>query len=153
MRTVSAPIIETEADLTLALARLNAIFDAAKGTTESDEAEALSIMIEAYERRTIQTGTTDPIGAIRFAMEQRGYGYADLVKVIGSAARASDILNGRRSLTLPMIRRLHKHFLIPLESLISDVPPTPMPRQKPGRKPALAVGERKGKTYDSGPRP
>src|ERR1044071_142047 len=91
MRLVQTPIIESDEDLGLALARLNEIFDAPKGAPEADEAEALAIMIESYERRTLPEFPSNPVAAIRFAMEQRGYGYADLARVIGSAAR------GRRS--------------------------------------------------------
>ncbi len=51
-------------------------------------------------------------------MEQLGLSVKDLEPAIGKSNRVYEILNGTRSLTLPMIRRLHTQFGIPLESLI-----------------------------------
>jgi len=147
MRTAPAPIIENEEDLATALARLSEIFDAERGTPEGDEFEVLATMIESYERKSFPLSAPNPVAAIRFAMEQRGYTYADLVKAVGSSSRASDIMNGRRALTLRVIRRLQEAFKIPLSCLISDTPPPSLPKQRPGRKPALAVGETSTSTY------
>lgn len=61
-----------------------------------------------------------PIEAILFRMEQQGLTRKDLEPYIGSRARASEILNRKRSLSLQMIRALHKELHIPLESLIGN---------------------------------
>jgi HTH-type transcriptional regulator/antitoxin HigA len=60
----------------------------------------------------------DPVEAILFAMEQRDLSPRDLEALIGSRARAAEVLNHKRSLTLPMIRRLHEGLGIPAEVLI-----------------------------------
>ena len=39
---------------------------------------------------------------------------------IGSRARVAEILNRKRALTLPMIRRLHEQLGIPLEALVRE---------------------------------
>jgi antitoxin component HigA of HigAB toxin-antitoxin module len=62
----------------------------------------------------------DPIEAILFAMEQRGLSRRDLEPFIGSRARVAEVLNHKRSLTLPMIRRLHEGLGIPAEVLIGE---------------------------------
>ena len=152
MRMTNAPIIESDKDLRSALVRMSELFDAPAGSDEAYEAEALAIMIESYERRTIPAVALDPVAAIAFAMEQRGYNYAALSKVIGSSARASDVMNRRRRLSLSMIRRLHSAFQIPLESLIDEVPIVASPKKQPGRRPLLAVSEAGSRMYGDSPR-
>ena len=53
-------------------------------------------------------------------MEQRGLSRKDLEPLIGSRARVAEVLNHKRSLTLPMIRRLHEGLVIPAEVLIGE---------------------------------
>lgn len=51
-------------------------------------------------------------------MEQGGLTVKDLVPYIGRANRVYEVLNGKRSLTIEMIRNLHRNLGIPAESLI-----------------------------------
>jgi len=60
MRNVTIALIENDADLKSAIERLKSIFDATEGP-EADEAEALSIVIQDYERRTIPMSPADPV--------------------------------------------------------------------------------------------
>jgi HTH-type transcriptional regulator/antitoxin HigA len=110
--------IKTEKDYQESLERLDIIFDAKKGTSEGDELEILSILIDKYENEKFPIGFPDPIEAIKFRMEQMGYNQNDLAKVVGLKSRASEILNKKRKLTLEMIRQLHDNFKIPTEVLI-----------------------------------
>ncbi len=59
--------------------------------------------------------------AIKFHMEQSGLVPKDLVPMIGQINRVYEVLNGRRPLTLQMIRRLHRDLGIPAESLIKEL--------------------------------
>jgi HTH-type transcriptional regulator/antitoxin HigA len=110
--------IKTKKDYQHALARLETVFDAKKGSAEGDELEVLSILIEKYENDHFPIGLPDPIEAIKFRMEQLGYNQADLAKVVGLKSRASEILNKKRKLSLDMIRQLHDKLKIPTEVLI-----------------------------------
>ena len=110
--------IKTEKDYQESLKRLDIIFDAKKGTSEGDELEILSILIDKYENEKFPIGFPDPIEAIKFRMEQVGYNQNDLAKVVGLKSRASEILNKKRKLTLEMIRQLHDNLKIPTEVLI-----------------------------------
>jgi HTH-type transcriptional regulator/antitoxin HigA len=110
--------IKTEKDYQDALKRLDILFDAKKGTSEGDELEILSILIDKYENEKFPIGFPDPIEAIKFRMEQMGYNQNDLAKVVGLKSRASEILNKKRKLTLEMIRQLHDILKIPTEVLI-----------------------------------
>ena len=98
--------------------RLEMIFDAKKGTPQGDELEVLSILIEKYEDEHFPIWLPDPIEAIKFRMEQLGYNQVDLAKVVGLKSRASEILNGKRKLSLEMIRQLHDKLRIPTDVLI-----------------------------------
>jgi len=87
---------------------------------EFDELELLSILVDDYENRNFPIDLPDPIEAIKFRMEQLNLDRSDLVSVIGSKSRTSEILNGKRKLSLSMIRTLHNKLNIPASSLISE---------------------------------
>ena len=110
--------IKTKKDYQLALARLELIFDAKKGSKDGDELEILGILIEKYENEHFPIAFPDPIEAIKFRMEQMGYNQSDLAYVVGLKSRASEILNKKRKLTLEMIRMIHETMNIPTDVLI-----------------------------------
>ncbi|MFV8353944.1 helix-turn-helix domain-containing protein [Flavobacterium sp. XS2P14] len=110
--------IKTENDYNQALARLEVIFDAKKGSSEGDELEVLGILIDQYENEHFPVGMPDPIEAIKFRMEQMGYNQNDLANIVGLKSRASEILNRKRKLSLEMIRQLHEQLNIPTDVLI-----------------------------------
>ena len=110
--------IKTKKDYEQAMARLEVIFDAKKGTAKGDELELLGMLIENYENEKFPVGFPDPIEAIKFRMEQLGYTQTDLAKVVGLKSRASEILSRKRKLSLEMIRQIHNSLNIPTEVLI-----------------------------------
>ena len=60
----------------------------------------------------------DPIAAIKFRMEQQGLTRKDLEPLIGTRTRVAEVLNRKRSLSIGMIRRLHKALGISADVLI-----------------------------------
>ena len=112
--------IHTEADLNQAFARMEVLWGSPAGSAEAEELEILSILIEKYESEHHPVGSSDPIEAILFALEQRGLTRRELEPYIGSSGRVSEVLNRKRGLSLQMIRRLHAGLKIPYESLMSD---------------------------------
>jgi len=120
MYKMNIAVIKNETDYKEALARLEEIFDAKPSTPEGDELEILSILIEKYEDEQFPIELPDPIEAIKFRMEQLGMKQKDLVEVIGFKSRVSEILNGKRKLTLAMIRVLHESLRIPTEVLVQE---------------------------------
>ena len=85
-----------------------------------DELEVLTTLIEAYEGAHYRIDAPDPIEAIKFRMEQEGLKQKDLVDIVGSKSKVSEILDKKRRLTLEMIRNLHEQLHIPIESLFLD---------------------------------
>jgi HTH-type transcriptional regulator/antitoxin HigA len=114
--TIRVP--KTRADYRNALRRVAELMDAAPGAPEYDELEVWGRLVDGYEQEHFPIGRPSPVAAIRFRMEQRGLAPADLVPFIGPKSRVSEILNGKRSLTLRMIRNLHRALNIPLEALV-----------------------------------
>lgn len=112
--------IHTEHDYQLALARVNEIFDASLNTPAGDELEILSILIERYEDRNFPILPTSPIEAIRYRMDQLSMRPIDLAEIIGYKSRVSEILNGKRKLSINMIRKLHRNLHIPIDLLIQE---------------------------------
>lgn len=111
--------IKTDDDYQNALARLADLMDAEPGSPEESELEVLSILIEKYEDDNFPIDLPDPVSAILFRIEQMGKKPRDLVPILGSLPRVSEILNGKRELTLEMIQSLNKEFGIPLASLMN----------------------------------
>jgi HTH-type transcriptional regulator/antitoxin HigA len=110
--------IKSNRDYRRALKQIDALMDARANTSDGDRLDVLTTLVEAWEAKHHAIDAPDPIEAIRFAMEQRGLTRRDLEPLIGSRARVAEVLNGRRKLTLPMIRRLHAKLGIPAEALI-----------------------------------
>ncbi|MHB0887977.1 helix-turn-helix domain-containing protein [Acidithiobacillus sp.] len=113
--------IHTEADYQATLKEISALMDSdpEAGTPEGDRLDILSTLVVAYEARHFPMGMPDPIEAIKFRMEQSGLSVKDLEPIIGKRNRIYEILNRKRPLTLPMIRRLHRVLGIPAEVLIA----------------------------------
>lgn len=110
--------IRTEADHAAAMAEVAVLWDAPDGTAESDRLDVLITLIDAWEAEHIPMNLPDPIDAILFRMEQQGLTRKDLEGVIGTRTRIAEVLNGRRGLSIDMIRRLHDQLGIPAEVLI-----------------------------------
>jgi HTH-type transcriptional regulator/antitoxin HigA len=113
-------LIKTEADYINALKRLDVIFDAKIGTTESDEADILGLMIDEYEKKHYAIEAPDPIEAIKIRMEEMQLRQVDLADAIGGKNRVSEVLNRKRKLTVEMIRNLTKRLDLSPGLLIHD---------------------------------
>src|SRR5689334_13892941 len=112
--------IKSERDYRRVLKKIDDLMEAREDTPEGDRLDVLVTLAEAWEEKHHAIDAPDPVEAIHFAMEQRGLTRRDLEPLIGSRARVAEVLNRKRNLTLPMIRRLHARLGIPAESLISE---------------------------------
>lgn len=112
--------IKTEQDYEAALRAVEPMFDnePPTDTPEGDFFEIMCVLINEYENKHFPIEAPDPIEAIKFRMEHQGLTVKDLEPAIGKSNRVYEVLNRKRNLTLPMIRKLHSMFGIPLKSLI-----------------------------------
>jgi HTH-type transcriptional regulator/antitoxin HigA len=118
MRTIKA--IRTEADHAASLDRIGALMHARPGTADGDELDVLVDLVEHYEEKQVPMGFPSPLAALEFRMDQAGLLPRDLVPFIGTRAKVSEVLSGKRPLTLRMARALHEHLGIPAEVLLQQ---------------------------------
>lgn len=103
-----------------ALARVYKLLqqDLKPASKESDELEVLSILIKEYEQKRFPIPKPNPIEAIKFRIEQMQMTEGELSAILGYRSRKSEILTGKRKLSLSMIRKLHELLNIPADVLI-----------------------------------
>jgi HTH-type transcriptional regulator/antitoxin HigA len=117
MKKQAKPICSKK-DHAAALAEVERLWGAKSGTPDGDRLDVLATLIDAYEATHFPMDPPDPIEAIKFRMEQQGLTRKDLEPMIGTRTRVAEVLNGKRSLSIGMIRRLHRKLGISAEVLI-----------------------------------
>jgi HTH-type transcriptional regulator/antitoxin HigA len=112
--------IKTEDQYSEALARVYELMqtDVLENSTESDELEVLSILVKEYETDHYPIPSPNPLEAIKFRLDQMGLSEKELGEILGYRSRKSEILSGKRKLSLSMIRKLNEILHIPAEVLI-----------------------------------
>jgi HTH-type transcriptional regulator/antitoxin HigA len=121
MTTTKLRPVKSVADYDAALIRIEELMEIeGRSDVETDELEVLAVLVEIYEDAEFPMSVPSPIAAIKFRMEQLDLSQSDLVPVLGSRPKVSEILNGKRPLTLKMIRALHEHLNIPAALLIKE---------------------------------
>ena len=115
-------VIKNEKEYKNVLAEISTLIDREPdpGTPEADRLELLTLLVESYESANFPKRIPEPVEAIRFRMEQQNLKQRDLVPYIGSASKVSEILSGKRPLTLSMMRALHSHLGIPASVLLRE---------------------------------
>ncbi len=120
---MKAKILKTEQEYNEACDRIYRLINSSESMIEPDSAEGeemelLSLLVEKYEHEHHQMEAPEPIEAIKFRMEQMNLKQADIAPLFGGKTRVSEVLNGKRTLTLKMITLLNRYLGIPLESLV-----------------------------------
>ncbi len=115
---MNAKLIKNEDEHEAALAYVGTLMDAEPGSPEEDELKLWSLLIETYEKERFPIEDPDPIEAIRFRMEQLGLQQKDLIELMGTKSKVSEVMNRKRPLSLAMIRRLHGRLGISAATLV-----------------------------------
>jgi HTH-type transcriptional regulator/antitoxin HigA len=89
-----------------------------QGSQKAERLELLSVLVESYENQKYPIEVPDPISAILFRMQEQGLKQADLVPYFGTRSRVSEVLSGKRPLTVTMIRALSTGLGISTETLV-----------------------------------
>lgn len=103
-----------------ALSRIDELMNAGPDSPDGEELDVLADLVELYESKHEPIGYPDPVTAIEFRMEQAGLRPRDLIPFIGSRAKVSEVLTGKRPITMPMARALHEHLGIPADVLLRE---------------------------------
>lgn len=117
---IKIKVIKTEEDYQEALKLVEDLMsrDPDPGSEEGEQLGILTALIQDYESKAFPSQLPNPIEAIKFRMEQAGLSTADLLPYLGSKSRVSEILSGKRQLTIDMIRALEAGLGIPAKVLI-----------------------------------
>lgn len=118
-------LIKTEAEYEKALAIVESLMHAKAGTEELERLEYWSKLVEIYEDEHYPIPKPSPLSAIQFAMDQQGLTRRDLEPFMGSKGVVSEVLAGKRRLSLDMIHALHVGLGIPLDTLAQEMPLQP----------------------------
>src|SRR5438876_2033953 len=118
-------VIKTKKEHETAMSRIAELIsgDPASGSPAGDELEVLAHLVEDYETKHYDIGLPTPLEAIRFRMEQQNLQPKDLTPYLGSASRVSEVLRGKRPLSMEMVRKLHAGLGIPAEVLVQESRP------------------------------
>jgi HTH-type transcriptional regulator/antitoxin HigA len=111
--------IKNEEEYQTSLRYLKDVWHAEPNTKEGDQLELLLLVIEKYEAEQFPIPKLNPIEAIKYKMEENNLSQKDLVRYLGTKSRVSEVLNGKKPLTLRMIKNLHKEFGISAETLLA----------------------------------
>jgi HTH-type transcriptional regulator/antitoxin HigA len=76
-------------------------------------------LIEAYERARWPRVTPSLPALLTYLMDQHGLRRADLIPLLGTASRVSEVLNGKRELSMTMVRNLRERFHVSADVLVS----------------------------------
>jgi len=114
--------IKTETDYERALEEVAGLVEKnpIADSEDADRLEVLAALVAKYEDSHFFIGKPAPIEAIQFRMDQVGLARKDLIPYIGSASKVSEVLNGKRPLSMSMIRALRDNLGIPADILISQ---------------------------------
>ena len=115
---MDVPVIRNENDLTAVLRDIDTLWQAEPGSEDADKLDALTCLVSAYEDRHYVLPKVSGLDVLKFCMEQNNRTQTDLARLLGSRSRASEILSGRRALTLEQIRTLAKEWHIPAAALL-----------------------------------
>ncbi|HLT42256.1 MAG TPA: hypothetical protein VKZ95_06080 [Sphingobacteriaceae bacterium] len=113
-------LIKNDAQYEDTLARIYELMqlDLQPDTNESDELEILSMLVKKFEDENYPVPEPTPLEAIKYRMEQMNISDAELSKILGARSRKSEILSGKRKLSLSMIRALKERLNISADILI-----------------------------------
>ena len=112
-------IIENDSEYEEILAEIEKLMDLNPSpySEEGKKLHLLKLILTDYEKDLEINQMPEPKEAIKFMMEQQGLKQRDLIPFIGSRSLVSEVLSGKRNLTLEMIWALNEHLGIPLNVL------------------------------------
>jgi HTH-type transcriptional regulator / antitoxin HigA len=141
--------IRNRQDHEKALARIETLMDANLTPSQADEFDALVTLVDAYEEKNFPINAPTPIAVIEFYLDQNGLTRKDLEPLIGSRARVSEVMTGKRPLTIPMIQRLRDKFGISADILIASPskPKKNSSRSSPQEKKKLSLQHDRRNAY------
>ena len=112
--------IKTEQEYELALKKLETIFHAKPNTPEGDLLEVLSLLVHEYEKKHYKIEPLSPLEALKYEIEEQGLSQTGLAKRVGmSKSTISEIINGKKQMSINFMKFLHNELGIPAHILLA----------------------------------
>ena len=115
-------VIDSDAELVRARALVDRLWDS-ENPSDIARLQAQARLIAAYEESKWPRRPPSTAELIRHLMDQHGLTRADLVPILGTPSRVSEVLRGKKELSMAMVQRLRARFRVPADLLI------PLPKQ------------------------
>ncbi|MBV9558627.1 MAG: XRE family transcriptional regulator [Pseudolabrys sp.] len=125
-------LIDSDAELERAHALVERLWDS-RDPPDVARLEAQARLIVAYEERKWPRRPLRTADMIRYLMDQHGLSRADMVPILGTPSRVSEVLRGKKALSMAMVQRLRARFRVPADLLI------PPPKQARRARPRAAA--------------
>src|ERR1700736_3438276 len=126
-------LIDSDAELARARAFVDRLWDS-NDPTDILRLEAQARLISAYEERKWARPPPSLADLIRHLMDQHGLTRADMVPILGTPSRVSEVLRGKKGLSMAMVQRLRARFHVPADLLLP--PPKKAPASRPTKRAA-----------------
>ena len=120
-------LIDSEAELARARVLVDRLW---KSDLPTDIArlQAQARLIAAYEESKWPRWPPSTANLIRHLMDQHGLTRADMVPILGTPSRVSEVLGGKKGLSMAMVQRLRARFHVPADLLLPPLKKTPASR-------------------------
>jgi HTH-type transcriptional regulator/antitoxin HigA len=126
-------LIDSDAELARARALVDRLWDSEQ-PADIARLEAQARLIAAYEESKWPRRSPSTANLLRHLMDQHGLTRADLIPILGTASRVSEVLGGKKGLSMAMVQRLRARFRVPADLLLP--PPTRAPSRRSGKRAA-----------------
>ncbi len=110
-------LVENDADLAEAQALVVSLM-ASDDPTDLARLRAQARLIADYEEARWPRASVSIPDLLTHLLDQHGMTRRDLVPLLGTASRVSEVMSGKKGLSLSMVRRLRARFGIPADLLI-----------------------------------
>ena len=110
--------IRNDEDHTEALKEIERLLGAAVGTPDGDKLDVLVTLVDAYEEKRWPIPESTPLEVLHYAITEMGRSQAELARLLGSRSRASEILAGKRRISLEVAQKVSNAWHIPIELLV-----------------------------------
>jgi HTH-type transcriptional regulator / antitoxin HigA len=118
-------VIDSDTELARARALVDRLWDS-ENPADIARLQAQARLIVAYEENKWPRRPPSTAALIRHLMDQHGLTRADMVPILGAPSRVSEVLAGKKELSMAMVQRLRARFRVPADVLIP--PPKPARR-------------------------
>ncbi len=105
-------------DLRAAIKEIDRLWGAPLGSADGDKLDVLATLVDAYERDHFPVQPSTPLDMLRYAVGDMGHTQAELADVVGSRSLASQLLSGRRRISLDAAQRISAAWNIPIQLLV-----------------------------------